>query len=106
MEKPTIPMGEMGTNVEGQAYEFDEKRRGETSYRAIVDLGLLDVDEVHIAPVDEAIKIVGASSDMLVIDIGNTSGQYKVGSEIEFKMDYMGVLRIMNSKYVGKRIVR
>lgn len=106
MEKPTVPTGEMGRNVEGHSFSFEQSSSEGTSYRAIVDLGLLDVDETHIAPVDSTVTIVGASSDMLVVDIGATNaGKYRVGSKIEFKMDYMGVLRIMNSKYVEKRII-
>lgn len=105
IEKPLLPMGEFGTNVEGHSYEFDNKLIGQTSYRAIIDIGLLDVDEKHIEPSDKNISIVGASSDMLVIDLGeNKEKSYKVGDILEFKMDYMGVIRIMNSKYIEKRI--
>lgn len=107
IEKPLLPMGEFGTNVEGHSYEFDNKLIGQTSYRAIIDIGLLDVDEKHIEPSDKNISIVGASSDMLVIDLGeNKEKSYKVGDILEFKMDYMGVIRIMNSKYIEKRIKR
>lgn len=107
IEKPSLPMGEFGTNVEGHSFEFDNKLIGQTSYRAIIDVGLLDVDEKHISPSDKNISIVGASSDMLVIDLGeNKEKSYKVGDILEFKMDYMGVIRIMNSKYIEKRIKR
>ncbi len=103
-KKPLVPMGEMGTNVEGHEIEFDDTQIGQSSIRAIIDLGLLDVDEQHITPVDERISFVGASSDMLVIDLKENPQNYKVGDLIEFKMDYMGVLRIINSKYIEKRI--
>lgn len=104
IEKPLIPSGEMGTNVEGHAIEFDEKLKGKTSYRAIIDSGLLDVDEMHITPLDSNLKIIGASSDMFVIDLADNPKKYKVGELIGFKMDYMGVLRILNSKYIEKRV--
>ncbi len=103
IEKPTIPMGEMGTNVEGESYEFDDQEIGKTSYRAILDLGLLDVEQEHISPVDENLEFVGASSDMIVIDLGDNQKNYNVGDLIEFRMDYMGTLRILNSKYVEKK---
>ncbi len=107
IEKPLVPTGEFGTNLEGHTFEFDHNLIGETSYRAIVDLGLLDVDKEHIKPVDQDISIVGASSDMLVIDLGeNKKNKYKIGGLIEFKIDYMGVLRIMNSKYIEKKVIR
>ena len=103
-EKPLVPTGEMGPNVEGLTFTFEDKLIGQTSYRAIIDLGLLDVDEHHIEAVDPNIRFVGASSDMIVIDLAENEKNYKVGDLLEFKMDYMGVLRIINSRYVEKRI--
>ncbi len=104
IEKPRIPDGEMGSNVDGHITTFDEKLAGKSSFRAIVDIGLLDVDEKHIIPVDKNCKLVGGSSDMFVLDLAENSNNYKVGELIEFKLDYMGVLRVLNSKYIDKRI--
>lgn len=104
IEKRNIPMGELGTNVEGENYEFDYDNIGEKSYRAIVDLGLLDVETGHITPVDSTLKLAGASSDMIVIDLDKNAKGYKVGDLIEFSLDYMGILRIMNSKYIEKKV--
>ncbi len=104
IEKPVVPMGEMGTNVEGESFEFDQKNIGETSYRAIIDLGLLDTETDHLELTDKSLKLAGASSDMIVIDLGDNKKNYKVGDLVEFKLDYMGLLRIMNSKYIEKRI--
>ncbi|MEN8121105.1 MAG: alanine racemase [Bacteroidota bacterium] len=105
IEKPMIPMGDMGTNVEGETQEFDENLIGETSYRAIIDLGLLDVEHEHIYAKDKTIEFAGASSDMIVVDLKENKNNYKVGDLIEFSMDYMGTLRILNSRYVEKRCV-
>ena len=104
-KKPRVPSGQMGTNVEGEAYDFNEDDIGETSYRAIIDLGLLDVEESHIMSVDKKIKIVGASSDMIVLDLGENHQGYKVGDLVKFQLDYMGMLRVMNSRYIEKRVV-
>jgi len=41
---------------------------------------------------------------MIVIDLGKNLNNYKVGDVLEFSMDYMGLLRILNSKYVEKRL--
>jgi predicted amino acid racemase len=90
--------------VEGKTFEFDQTNLGKKTYRAIVDLGLLDVEPNHIELVDKNCKIVGASSDISVIDLGESKKEYKVGDFVEFKMDYMALLRIMNSKYIEKRI--
>ncbi len=104
IEKPIVPTGEFGTNVEGESFEFDQTNIGETSYRAIIDLGLLDVGKDHLELVDKSLKLAGASSDMIVIDLDENKKKYKVGDLVEFKLDYMGVLRIMSSKYIEKKI--
>lgn len=104
IEKPMVPDGEMGTNVEGENFEFNQKDIGETSNRAIIDIGLLDAEVDHLELVDKSLELSGASSDMIVIDLGENSKKYTVGDLIEFKLDYMGILRIMNSKYVEKKI--
>ncbi len=104
IEKPIVPEGELGTNLEGDTYTFEEKDIGQTTVRAIIDIGLLDVEIKHLEFVDKDITIAGASSDVIVIDLGDNEKQYKVGDVIEFKLDYMGTLRIINSRYIDKRI--
>ena len=104
IEKAIVPEGELGTNLEGTSFTFEEKDIGETTVRAIIDIGLLDVEIKHLEFVDKDITIAGASSDVIVIDLGDNEKQYKVGDVIEFKLDYMGTLRIINSRYVDKRI--
>lgn len=103
-EKPANPMGELGNNLIGETLSFESTDQSELSYRAIIDIGLLDIDEEHIKLKNEELEIVGASSDMLVIDLGENKANYKIGDLIEFKMDYMGILRVMNSQYIEKRI--
>jgi len=104
-DKPVVPDGEMGKNVNGKTTEFDKNDYGKTSFRAILDLGLLDVDDKHIHAVDNKIKFAGASSDMIVVDLGKNEQNYKVGDLIEFKLDYMGTLSILNSNYIEKKVV-
>ncbi len=103
IEKPKVPMGEFGENLLGETKKFEDTYSG-TSYRAIIDLGLLDIDENHIKIKNKKLKIVGASSDMIVIDLDKNEENYQVGDLLEFEMDYFGVLRIMNSKYIEKRV--
>lgn len=103
-EKPTTPTGKMGTTVEGKR----KKSKSGTlffSHRAIIDLGILDVDKEHIEPLVEHFEIVGGSSDMYVLDLGDNKSGFKVGDTITFNLDYMGALRILNSKYVKKKLV-
>lgn len=103
IEKPMIPAGDAGTNLTGESPKFDQKNAGKTSVRAIVDIGLLDIDPKNIRPKHQDIEIIGASSDMLILELGMNSSQFKVGDTVDFDMNYMAVLRAMNSDYVDKK---
>lgn len=103
-EKPVVPMGDIGQNLKGETKGFDNARVAESSYRAIIDLGLLDIESTHLIPVDEEVELVGESSDMIVVDLGTNPMDYKVGDLLEFNMTYMGILRVMNSDYVEKKV--
>ncbi len=105
-EKPKVPIGDLGTNLTGEMMEFHDQSQHEVSFRAILDLGLLDLDENHVKLKNPNFKVVGVSSDMLVVDLGNNPDGLEVGDVLEFKLDYMGILRLMNSKYVEKRVNR
>lgn len=104
-EKPVVPIGELDMNPSGEMYEINEEDYGRTSHRAILDLGLLDISADYLIPEDDDFEFVGASSDMLVIDIGDNEKEYKVGDLIPFDLKYMGALRLLNSAYIEKRII-
>lgn len=102
-EKPDIPSGELGENVAGNTFETNKNHDlGTSSLRAILDIGLLDMQPQYIEPHDENIKIIDASSDMLVVDISNSEISYKIGDVISFKIKYMGALYLLNSNYIEK----
>ncbi|MDX9751667.1 MAG: alanine/ornithine racemase family PLP-dependent enzyme, partial [Flavobacteriales bacterium] len=101
-EKPVVPTGVQMENPSGHTPEFDAADRGRSSYRAIVDIGLLDVQPGYLIPDDGHVEVIEASSDMLVVDLGNSPYDYKVGSVISFKLKYMGALGVMNSRYIDK----
>jgi len=105
MEKPVVPFGEMGTNVAGEFVEVKESDYGRSSCRALLDLGLLDVDLKNLKPIKNDFQITGASSDMIAIDLGKNTRKLKVGEQVGFYLDYMGVLKVMNSNYIEKRVV-
>jgi predicted amino acid racemase len=104
-EKPLIPSGELGSNLEGDVVTFDDENIGKTSVRAIIDIGLLDIDMKHLEATNENVKLAGATSDMVVLDLGENLENFKVGDQMGFTLDYMGIVRIMNSKYIEKRVV-
>jgi predicted amino acid racemase len=102
-EKPKVPIGEIASNPSGVAAEVKEEDFGKTSYRAILDVGLLDINPKFLIPIDKRVEIAEASSDMLVVDLGQSNQNYKVGDIISFKPKYMGTLSLMSSDYIAKR---
>lgn len=103
-EKPIVPDGELGENLKGDALTFQTSDRNATSNRAIIDVGVLDIEEGQASLQDETLEIVGSSSDVLVIDLGQNEKNYQVGDFIKFDLGYLAILRIMNSRYIEKRI--
>lgn len=103
-EKPMIPIGELGANPQGDVMEVDTALYGQTHYRAILDVGLLDLDPKYIVPIKDSFEVVGASSDMLVLDLGKNKSKHKVGDMLRFRLKYMGALQLLNSDYIEKRI--
>jgi ornithine racemase len=104
-EKPLLPSGTIGTNPQGKLSGLNENLYGKTSCRAILDIGLLDMDPKYLIPEDEDYEILGVSSDMLILNLGENPKKYKVGDLITFRLKYMGALAILNSSYIEKRLV-
>ncbi len=105
LEKPIVPEGELAENPSGEMFEIDPEDYGKTSWRALLDIGLLDISPDYLIPYDKNIEIAGASSDIVVIDLGKNPKKYKVGQFIKFKLKYMGALGLFNSEYIVKRMV-
>ncbi len=103
-EKPKTPIGELGVNPSGEVFDLKEEDYGKTSYRAILDIGLLDIGVDYLKADDEGLEVVNASSDMLIIDLGENEKGYKIGDLIPFQLKYMGALRLLNSDYIGKLV--
>ncbi|WP_417590686.1 alanine racemase [Owenweeksia hongkongensis] len=104
-EKPVVPIGTMEANPSGETYEINEEDYGRTTHRCILDVGLLDINSDYLIPEDKTFEFVGASSDMLVLDIDDNDQGYKVGDLIPFDLKYMGALTLLNSSYIGKRVI-
>lgn len=104
-EKPRVPVGQLAENPSGDVFHINEDDYGKTAYRAILDIGLLDVNPDYMIPTDDRIQVSGASSDMLVLDLGEENQGYHNGDLVSFKLRYMGALSVMNSNYIGKVVV-
>jgi ornithine racemase len=105
-EKPMIPSGMLAENPSGESFEIDESLYGKTSHRAILDVGLLDINPKFLLPKNPEVSVVGASSDMLIVELGENNNNLKVGDTLRFNLKYMGALSILNSRYILKEIVK
>jgi len=104
--KETSPDGIL---TEGNIGHTAEDFEWDHSYRAILDFGILDVDVHELAPKDPDLRFAGTTSDMSVYDLGpvdkDKKCKYKVGDKAKFTPSYMAVARLMNSKFIDKRIL-
>ncbi|CAA7603361.1 Alanine racemase [Acididesulfobacillus acetoxydans] len=100
-EKPTLPLGETGQDAFGKLPKFtDEGWRK----RGILALGRQDVPLEGLMLRDQRLRIFGASSDHLIVDL-TEAGELALGSIVEFNLSYGGLLGAMTSPYVEKRYV-
>ncbi len=97
--KPSHPIGEIGMDAFGGKPKFIDNGR---INRIIVGIGRQDVEPCGIIPIDEKLKILGGSSDHIIIDCTNSKKTYKVGDIISFKLEYGSLLSLMTSPYVNK----
>ncbi|GAB3527001.1 ornithine racemase Orr [Pontibacter brevis] len=109
-EKPMVPSGLLAENPSGESFEVDESLYGKTSHRAILDVGLLDINPKFLIPKDgqaerEELNVIGASSDMLVVELGENRNRCKVGDTLRFNLKYMGALSLLNSRYINKEVI-
>jgi predicted amino acid racemase len=104
-EKPTEPFGEMKANPMGVKYKKNENNKKKKSHRAILDIGILDVQPQFLIPKNKKIKFIGASSDMIVVDISESKHKYPIGSTMKFQLKYMGALSLLNSRYIDKEVL-
>lgn len=96
-EKPSMPIGEIGVDAFGNKPHYED--RG-IIRRAILAIGQQDTDISSMAPVDGNVRILGASSDHMILEI---CGQdYQIGDIAAFKVGYGAMLKAATSPYVEK----
>lgn len=98
-QKPAAPVGTSGANAFGERVTFP-KTLG-TMLRGILAIGRQDVDEAGLVPRDACVRILGASSDHLLVDLSDAT-RYRVGDVLEFSVSYGALLRLSTSPYVAK----
>lgn len=100
--KSTSPKGKLS---EGNIGHFKKNKENNKTYRAILDFGILDVDYKDLVPKNKKNIFVGITSDMCIYDLGTKNNdfskqKYYVGGNIKFKINYMAVARLLNSKFI------
>ncbi|MGL4730816.1 MAG: ornithine racemase Orr [Clostridium sp.] len=97
--KPSVPTGTIGLNAFGEEPYFEDVG---IIKRAIVAIGRQDIKLDAMSPKDEKIKILGASSDHLILDITESKSDYRVGDIVNFDVKYGCLLQAMTSPYISK----
>lgn len=100
-EKPSKPIGRIGIDGFGNIPVFPDYG---IRKRAIFALGRQDVKIDAIFPRTSKARVIGGSSDHLVVDITECTEDFKVGDLMEFDLLYGSLLAVSTSKYVHKYI--
>jgi len=98
-KKPSLPVGERCEDAFGKHPTVED--RGAIQ-RALLNIGREDVDVDGIAPVDAGMRILGGSSDYLVVDVTDARRRIRVGDTLAFSLKYGALLAAMISGYVEK----
>ena len=99
-DKPTYPIGEIFMDAFGLAPEYEDKG---VRKRALLAVGKQDFgSHDKLIPRKEGIKIVGSSSDHLIIDIEDCKDEIKIGSILEFEMYYQAMLYLSECPSITK----
>ncbi|RFB81446.1 alanine racemase [Methylovirgula sp. 4M-Z18] len=97
--KPSLPIGKTGFDAFGNVPRFvDEGDR----LRGIANIGREDVMVDGLIPTHKGVRVLGASSDHLVLDLHEADPPLQVGDSVSFKMNYGAMLAVMTSEYVEK----
>lgn len=97
-QKPSMPWGEVGVDSYGNSPTFVDFG---VRTKAVCALGKQDFDAETSRALDDGIRILGASSDHLMLDVTDSTKQYRVGDVVTFELGYFSVMRAFTSRYVN-----
>lgn len=100
--KPSMPIGEIGMDAFGKRPVYEDRGLRK---RAILAIGRQDIDSEGITALNPRIRVLGASSDHLLLDVTESEIPYQVGDIIPFTMNYSAFLRAFTSPYIGRRYI-
>jgi len=99
-KKPSLPSGKICQDAFGNIQSFQD--RG-IRQRAIIALGRQDILVSGLKSIDSTIKILGSSSDHIIIESDDRN--FQIGDEVRFNLDYGGLLAAMTSPFIERRFV-
>jgi predicted amino acid racemase len=70
--------------------------------QALLNIGRQDIALNGLTPI-ENIKILGGSSDYLIVDTNNN--EFKIGTKLSFELNYEALLRAMASPFIRKEFI-
>ncbi|MDO5738147.1 MAG: alanine racemase [Eubacteriales bacterium] len=100
-EKNSVPTGEIGLNAAGEKPEF--KNEGKIK-RAIVALGGQDAIPENLVSQMPGVNYLGNSQDHTIFKLSGVAETLEVGDLINFKLDYVNLVRCFTSEYVTKEL--
>jgi predicted amino acid racemase len=98
IDKPSVPQGKIGQDAFGRTPEYEDIG---IHHRAILAAGRQDVSPDDLIPCGDY-RVLGGSSDHIIIDVENIRGKIQVGNTLEFHLTYGGLLAASTSPYVRK----
>ncbi|TPR53382.1 alanine/ornithine racemase family PLP-dependent enzyme [Metamycoplasma neophronis] len=97
--KSSMPIGACGIDAFGHKPYFEDI--GDIK-RIILGIGKLDTMFDAMIPYDSDLKILGGSSDHMIINAQNSKINYQAGDVVSFDLDWGSLLYLFNSNYVKK----
>jgi len=98
-KKPSLPFGEICQDAFGNVPVFQDQG---IRQRVIIALGKQDI-LVPSLKSNNGVEILGSSSDHIILESKNNNLQ--VGDEVNFNLDYGGLLAAMTSPFIKKQFV-
>lgn len=102
--KPTFPIGERIVDSFGLTHEYEDNG---IRKRALLAVGRQEYAfEDKLIPLKKGAKIIGGSSNHLIVDVEDCADDVRVGDVLEFEMFYAPMPYLSQSKSVKKILVK
>lgn len=98
--KPTYPQGELGRDALGMVRQYQDRgcRRRILAAMGVAVFG----DGSKLIPLDPGLRVLGESSDHLILDAEESQRDYRPGDIVSFELHYKAMLFAMASPQVEK----